>query len=146
MLKKLINYTDYNGNERSENFYFNLSESELMDMELSTVGGFREMIQLMIDKQDTQKIIEAFKMIIMKAYGEKSADGRRFIKSKELSEAFTQTDAYNKLYMELISDANAAADFMSHIVPASIQVKTEEAEKDEPKDTTVRLLDNKSET
>lgn len=146
MLKKLINYTDYNGNERSENFYFNLSESELMDMELSTVGGFREMIQLMIDKQDTQKIIEAFKMIIMKAYGEKSADGRRFIKSKELSEAFTQTDAYNKLYMELISDANAAADFMSHIVPASIQVKAEEAEKVEPKDTTVRLLDNKSET
>lgn len=118
MLKKLIHYTDYNGVERSENFYFNLTKAELLDMELGTTGGFRQLLQNIIDKQDIPKIIDAFKTIIFKAYGEKSADGRRFVKSPELSEAFSQTEAYSNLYMELISDAEAAAAFINGIVPA----------------------------
>lgn len=135
MLKKLINYTDFNGNERSENFYFSLSEAELMDMELETVGGFQQMLQLIIDKQDIPKIVKAFKKIIRESYGEKSADGRRFIKSPELSDAFTQTNAYNNLYMELITDAKAAADFLNAIVPEQIAQRAaavrEEKEKEE---------------
>lgn len=118
MLKKLIHYTDYNGVKRSENFYFNLTKAELLDMELGTTGGFRQLLQNIIDKQDIPKIIDAFKTIIFKAYGEKSADGRRFVKSPELSEAFSQTEAYSNLYMELISDAEAAAAFINGIVPA----------------------------
>lgn len=128
MLKKLINYKDFNGVERSENFYFNLTESELMDIELETVGGFQQMIQLIIDKQDIPKIVKAFKKILMASYGEKSADGRRFIKSPELSEAFAQTGAYNVLYMELISDANAAANFLNAIVPEAISARAAAAQ------------------
>jgi hypothetical protein len=120
MLKKLIEYTDYNGKKRKENFYFNLTKAELMEMELGVDGGMQQMIQLIIDKQDIPKIMDAFKRIILKAYGEKSPDGRRFIKSKELSEAFSQTEAYANLYMELVTDANAAAAFINSIVPEEV--------------------------
>ena len=129
MLKKLIKYTDYDGRERSENFYFYMSKAELMEMELGTVGGMQNLIQLIIDKQDIPKIMEAFKTIILKAYGEKSADGRRFIKSKELSEAFSQTEAYSNLYMELITDADAAAVFINGIVPEDVAMAAEQRRK-----------------
>lgn len=128
MLKKLIEYTDYNGKKRKENFYFSLNKAELMEMELGTVGGMQNLIQLIIDKQDIPEIIKAFKMIILKSYGEKSADGVRFIKSDELSTAFSQTEAYANLYMELISDAEAAAAFINGIVPADLVRSAEEAE------------------
>ena len=131
MLKKLINYVDYDGRERSENFYFNLSEAELMDMELETVGGMQKLIQLIIDKQDIPEIIKAFKKIIRASYGEKSPDGRRFIKSEALSEAFTQTEAYSVLYMELISDANAAAAFLNGIVPERVAKAAAESKAEE---------------
>lgn len=132
MLKKLIEYTDYNGKKRSENFYFYLNKAELMEMELGTVGGMQNLIQLIIDKQDIPEIIKAFKMIILKSYGEKSADGVRFIKSEELSNAFSQTEAYSNLYMELISNADAAAAFINGIVPADL-VKAAEERKEENK-------------
>lgn len=137
MLKKLIKYVDYDGRERSENFYFYMSKAELMEMELGTVGGMQNLIQLIIDKQDIPKIMEAFKTIILKAYGEKSADGRRFIKSAELSEAFSQTEAYSNLYMELITNAEAAAAFINGIVPEDVAMaaaeRRKEAEKAEEK-------------
>jgi len=120
MLKKLIEYTDYNGTLRRENFYFYMSKAELMEMELGSVGGMRNLIQLIIEKQDIPKIMDAFKTIILKAYGEKSADGRRFIKSPELSEAFSQTEAYSNLYMELVTDAQKAAAFINSIVPDEV--------------------------
>ena len=131
MLKKLIEYTDYNGKARKENFYFSLNKAELLEMELGTIGGMQNLIQLIIDKQDIPEIIKAFKMIILKSYGEKSADGVRFIKSEELSTAFSQTEAYSNLYMELISDAEAAAAFINGIVPAELQRKIEEETKQE---------------
>lgn len=120
MLKKLIKYTDYDGRERAENFYFYLSKAELMEMELGVDGGMQQMIQLIIDKQDIPKIMAAFKRIILKAYGEKSPDGRRFIKSDALSEAFSQTEAYSNLYIELVTNAEAAAAFINGIVPVEV--------------------------
>lgn len=132
MLKKLIKYVDYDGRERSENFYFYLNKAELMEMELGVDGGMQQMIQLIIDKQDIPKIMDAFKRIILKAYGEKSPDGRRFIKSKELSEAFSQTEAYSNLYMELVTDANAAATFINSIVPEEVaQAATQRRQQEE---------------
>lgn len=121
MLKKLIEYTDYNGVKRSENFYFNLNKAELMEMELSVTGGMRQLLQLILDKQDIPKLIEAFKTIILKAYGEKSPDGRVFNKSKELSEMFAHTEAYSELYMELISDSSKAAAFINALMPEEIR-------------------------
>lgn len=117
MLKKKIAYTDYNGVERSEDFYFNLTKAELMEMEMSTVGGFTEMVQRIVAANDAPSIIKIFKELILKAYGEKSPDGKRFIKSKEISDAFSQTEAYSQLFMELATDANAAADFVNGLVP-----------------------------
>lgn len=121
MLKKTIPYKDYNGNERSEDFYFHLSEAEVMEMEMSTAGGLAEMIRGIVAAQDAPAIIKIFKDLILKAYGEKSPDGKRFIKSEELSKAFSETEAYSVLFMELATDADAAAKFVNGIVPNSRQ-------------------------
>lgn len=128
MLKKSITYTDYNGVERTENFYFNLSKAEIMEMEMSTTGGFAEMIQKVIDAKDAPSIIKIFKDLVLKAYGEKSADGKRFVKSSELSEEFAQTEAYSILFMELATDAEAAAAFVNGIIPADMQAEAAKAQ------------------
>ena len=120
MLKKTITYTDYNGVERSENFYFNLTKAEIIEMELGTVGGFAEMVQRIVDAKDAPTIIKIFKDLVLKAYGEKSADGKRFIKSDELRESFAQTEAYSQLFMELATDSKAASAFVNGIVPADV--------------------------
>lgn len=120
MLKKTITYTDYNGQERTENHYFNLSKAELMEMEMSTTGGWAAMMQSIIDAKDMPSLIKMFKELILKAYGEKSADGKRFIKSPELSIAFSQTEAYSQLFMELATNADSASNFVTGIIPAEL--------------------------
>lgn len=120
MLKKTITYTDYNGSEFTEDFYFNLSKAEIMEMEMGTAGGLAEMITKIVAAQDAPAIIKVFKDLILRAYGEKSADGKRFIKSNELSTAFSQTEAYSQLFMELATDAEAAAAFVNGITPADM--------------------------
>ena len=117
MLKKTITYTDYNGSERTEDFYFNLSKAEVMEMEMSTSGGLAGMIQRVVAAQDAPAIIKIFKDLILKAYGVKSPDGKRFIKSEELATEFSQTEAYSILFMELSTDADAASEFVTGIVP-----------------------------
>ena len=117
MLKKTITYTDYNGNERTEDFYFNLTKAELSEMELSVNGGMTELIQQIINTHDNAEIVKIFKKIILASYGEKSTDGKRFIKSDELRTAFEQTEAYSELFMELISDEQKAAVFINGIIP-----------------------------
>lgn len=125
MIKKTITYTDYDGNNRTEDFYFNLSKPELMEMDFSATGGMEKMIKRIVDAQDTKRIIEVFKDIILKSYGEKSADGKRFIKSKELAEAFSQTEAYSELFMELATNDKAAADFINGVIPKSLAAEIE---------------------
>lgn len=117
MLKKTIKYTDYNGVERSEDFYFNLTKAEIMEMELTTTGGLAEMINRVVAAQDTPSIIKIFKDLILKAYGEKSPDGKRFVKSEEISQGFSQTEAYSILFMELATDSNKASEFINGITP-----------------------------
>lgn len=117
MLKESITYTDYNNVTRTEDFYFNLSKAELMEMEIATPGGFAEMIKRVVDAQDAPTIINVFKDLVLKSYGEKSPDGKRFIKKPELSEAFSQTEAYSQLFMKLATDADAAAAFVKGIMP-----------------------------
>lgn len=117
MLKKEITYTDYNGVERTEPFYFNLTEAEILEMQMSTSGGLSEMIKRIVASQDAPAIIKVFKELILKAYGIKSDDGKRMVKSDEISAAFAQTEAYSKLFMSLATDAEAASDFVNRIVP-----------------------------
>ena len=120
MLKKTITYEDFNGVERKEDFYFNLSKAEIMEMQFGTVGGLDAMLKKIIDAKDVKSIMDTFKMLILKAYGIKSDDGRRFIKSEEISKEFEQTEAYSILYMELASDDNAAAEFVNGIIPKDV--------------------------
>lgn len=117
MLKKTITYTDYNGIERTEDFYFNISKAEVAEMELGTAGGYVEMLKRIVAAQDSPSLVKIFKEFLLKAYGVKSDDGKRFIKSDELSTAFSQTEAYVNLYMELATDADAASVFMNGVFP-----------------------------
>ena len=118
MRKETITYSDYNGNERTEDFYFNLSKQEVYEMEMTTNGGLVEMVQQIVKAKNVPAIADIFKSIILKAYGEKSPDGKRFIKTEESAKAFSQTEAYSNLFMELATDADAAAAFVNGIVPA----------------------------
>lgn len=128
MQKKTVTYVDYNGVERTEDFYFNLSKAEVMEMELSTTGGLAEYIQKIVAAQDAPAIIKIFKDLVLKAYGEKSADGRRFIKTEENSLAFSQTEAYSEIFMELATDAEKAAEFVNGIVPAELAAEASKAD------------------
>ena len=121
MLKKSIKYVDYDGNEREEDFYFNLNKSELVKLQTSVPGGLEQMLKTIIGSKDGNKIMEMFAKVIHLAYGEKSPDGKRFVKSEELSDAFEQTLAYDQLYMELITDADKASAFVRAILPADIE-------------------------
>lgn len=120
MIAKTIKYTDFNGVEREEKFFFNLSEAELTEMELSTKGGLQEMINKIIESQDNPSIVKLFKDLILKSYGEKTLDGKRFRKIDEkgnpLSIAFSETEAYSKLFMELATDAEKAAEFVNGVI------------------------------
>ena len=120
MLKKTVTYTDYNDVEVNENVYFNLNKAELSEMELTTPGGYSNMIRRIVAADDTPAIFRAFKELILKAYGEKSQDGRRFIKSPELAEAFSQTEAYSIIFMEITQDANKAAEFFNGLIPTDL--------------------------
>ena len=122
MLKKTITFTDYEGNKRTEDFWFNLSKAEILEMELLTEGGMERLIDKVIAAQDVPGLIKIFKDLILKSYGEKSADGRRFIKSEQLTTEFTQTEAYSELFMELASDADSAAAFINGIIPDDIDI------------------------
>jgi len=122
MLKKTITYKDFDENDRTETFYFNLTEAEVTEMELSTKGGFAAMITKIIEEQDNEKIIQTFKEIISKSYGEKSSDGKYFVKNKVLCDAFMQTQAYSNLFMELASNPEAASAFVNGILPSKLSV------------------------
>ena len=117
MLKETIKYTDFNGVEREEDFYFNLTKAEITEMEMSVDGGLVVRINKIVQAKDAKEIVKIFKTIVLDAYGEKSADGRRFIKTPELREAFSQTMAYSNLFMELATNDVKAAAFIKGIMP-----------------------------
>ena len=138
MYIKTIEYKDYDGNMRKEDFYFNLSKAELMEMELSTDGGFDQWIRRIANAQNMPELIKLFKSLILMSYGEKSLDGKSFIKvdkdGRKLADAFEQTAAYSVLFMELVSNTEAATEFINKVIPedaaeAIVQAKAEDDEK-----------------
>lgn len=117
MLKKTITYTDYNGETRTEDFYFNLTKAELIEMQVSEGEGFSAYIDKIVKSKDQKEIINIFKKILLKSYGEKSSDGRRFMKSPEISKAFSETEAYNMIFMELAENSDEASRFINGLLP-----------------------------
>lgn len=132
MRKETITYTDYNNVTRTEDFFFNLNEAELTALQYGVDGGLKEMLERIVKSNDNKQIIACFHELIAKSYGEKSPDGRRFVKSKELSEAFMQTEAYNELMLRFMTDANYSAEFINDVL-ADVTKRTKErnAKKDE---------------
>lgn len=120
MLKKTIKYVDYDNNEREEDFYFHLNRAEAIEFEMSMNGGLSNYIKKLITTQDGAEIMKIMKDIILRSYGEKSNDGRRFIKSEELAKAFTETEAYAVLFTELVTNPKSAADFITGIIPKDV--------------------------
>ena len=126
MLKKTITYVDFNGDEVSEHFFFHLSKAELVELEMSHQGGLQEAIRRIVEAEDGKAIIAEFKNIILSSYGQRSADGKRFIKNQTLRDEFESTEAYSTLFMELVTDADKASEFVSGVIP---QDMAEEAAK-----------------
>lgn len=120
MIKKTITYEDYDGNKRTEDFYFNLSKAEILEMEVGIDGSMRDKLIRIVNENNPGRIIETFKEILLKSYGVKSGDGKRFVKNKEVLDEFTQTEAYTELYMKLATDADFATDFINGILPKDI--------------------------
>ena len=125
MLKETLKFVDFDGNEREEDFYFNLTKAELLQMELSVKGGFHTYVERIIKSQDTTELIRIFKELLDKSYGIKSDDGRRFIKNEEVLSDFKQTEAYSDLFMMLATDADKAARFVNGIFPAALQAEVD---------------------
>lgn len=129
MFKKTIEYTDFNGEKRKEDFYFNLTKAELLEMQLSTEGGLKEMLEEIVKTKDTPKLVKMFKRIIMLSYGEKSPDGKHFMKSDEIRQRFECSEAYSELFMELATDSDAAAEFVNALLPEGFQADEKEMDK-----------------
>lgn len=129
MFKKTITYTDYNGEERTEDFYFNLNKAEIIKIAARYPGGIEEYLKGIIKDRDMESVLEMFDMLILESYGEKSSDGRRFIKSKEIRDAFTQSEAYSELLTQFLTDETGGdlmKEFVEGIMPAKL---IEEAKK-----------------
>lgn len=125
MIKKTITYTDFNGETRTEPFYFHLSRAELVEMEASTIGGYKTMVETAANDGDTPTLFRVIKEFILKSYGRKTTDGRRFEKSPELTASFEQSEAYSELLMELMGNDKAASDFINGIVNSVTAGKAE---------------------
>lgn len=128
MLKKTITYEDYDGNERTEDFYFNLNEAELTELRLSRNGGIEKMLERIVKEQDAPTIIATVKEIMLKAYGKKSDDGRTFMKSADISHEFECTEAFNEIFMEICKSPEDAANFFNGLLPAKLQKAIAEQE------------------
>lgn len=127
MFKKTVTYTDYNGVERTEDFYFNFTQAEIAEMELTYPGGFKNYLERIVNAKDPVDIIKTFKELVLKAYGEKDDTGRRFVKSDEISTAFSQTEAYSMIFMEFATDDKAAAAFINGVIPNTDNLKSASA-------------------
>lgn len=127
MIAKTVKYKDFNGVDREEKFFFNLTQAEVTEMELSINGGLGECIKRIVAASDTPQIIKVFKELLLKSYGEKSLDGKRFRKVDDngvpLSIAFSETEAYSTLFMELATDDEKAAEFVNGIMPSDLSEK-----------------------
>lgn len=126
MLKKTVTYTDFDGNERTEELYFNLTKAELMELQMSEIGGLEKRLKGIIMAQNGVEIMKFFKDIFLNSYGVKSPDGRRFIKNDEVRTDFEQTEAYSQLFMELVTDADKMADFIKGVIPSDLASQVDE--------------------
>lgn len=132
MLKREISYENFDGEQVTETIYFNISKPEIIELEVEYEGGFGKMMERIVEAEDAKQLIHEFKRIVLLAYGKKSEDGKRFIKSDELREEFSQSAAYNELFMELATDDKAASAFIKGILPKDLADAVEKSSTETP--------------
>lgn len=129
MLKKTITYTDYDGMERTEDFWFNLSKTELTKLDAELPGGVLGVLRKIIDKKDRKALVDFIETLILRSYGEKTLDGKRFVKTPEMAEEFMQTPAYDELFMNILSDTDSQTSFINGVIPQSMAKEIEQTDK-----------------
>lgn len=131
MLKKTITYTDYDGMERTEDFWFNLSKTELTKLDAELPGGVLGVLRKIIDKKDRKALVDFIETLILRSYGEKTLDGKRFVKTPEMAEEFMQTPAYDELFMSILSDTDSQTSFINGVIPQSMAKEIEQTDKNQ---------------
>lgn len=139
MYKKTIKYEDFDGNEREEDFYFHLTDADVVRYRFSEKGGIEKLIEEITKEQDFKRLIEKFEDLIQRSYGRKSHDGRKFEKTEEILEDFMATEAYSQLFMELATDDVAAAEFVNSVFPKSLRDKAAQAQEKFDRDKPTQL-------
>nr|DAM62921.1 MAG TPA: hypothetical protein [Caudoviricetes sp.] len=129
MLKKTITYTDYDGMERTEDFWFNLSKTELTKLDAELPGGVLGVLRKIIDKKDRKALVDFIETLILRSYGEKTLDGKRFVKNPDMAEEFMQTPAYDELFMSILSDTDSQTNFINGVIPQSMAKEIEQTDK-----------------
>ena len=129
MLKKTITYTDYDGMERTEDFWFNLSKTELTKLDAELPGGVLGVLRKIIDKKDRKALVDFIETLILRSYGEKTLDGKRFVNTPEMAEEFMQTPAYDELFMSILSDTDSQTSFINGVIPQSMAKEIEQTDK-----------------
>lgn len=129
MLKKTITYTDYDGMERTEDFWFNLSKTELTKLDAELPGGVLGVLRKIIDKKDRKALVDFIETLILRSYGEKTLDGKRFVKTPDMAEEFMQTPAYDELFMNILSDTDSQTSFINGVIPQSMAKEIEQTDK-----------------
>lgn len=129
MLKKTITYTDYDGMERTEDFWFNLSKTELTKLDAELPGGVLGVLRKIIDKKDRKALVDFIETLILRSYGEKTLDGKRFVKTPDMAEEFMQTPAYDELFMSILSDTDSQTSFINGVIPQSMAKEIEQTDK-----------------
>ena len=130
MFKKTITYSDFDGQSRTEDHYFNLSKAELIEMEMTTQGGYGRKMEAAIKAGEKSEIFKLIKELIVKSYGIKSPNGKTFIKSAEITNEFLQSEAYSVFLMDIISDAGKLSEFFNKIMPSDLRAQVEKMKKD----------------
>lgn len=141
MLKREITYETFDGDQVTEVFYFNLTKTELVELQTSVEGGMEKLLQSIVESQDTKKMLEQFKNIVLRAYGERSEDGKRFIKNEKLQEEFSQTAAYDALMSEFFTDEEALITFVRGVMPTGLGDQVAEVMKSNPALAMVQAAD-----
>lgn len=129
MLKKTITYIDYDGMERTEDFWFNLSKTELTKLDAELPGGVLGVLRKIIDKKDRKALVDFIETLILRSYGEKTLDGKRFVKTPDMAEEFMQTPAYDELFMSILSDTDSQTSFINGVIPQSMAKEIEQTDK-----------------
>lgn len=121
MLKKRITYTNFEDEEVTETFYFNLTKADLMEMEVSKRGGLNGYIERIQETNDAGLVFEELKSLMSRSVGRLAPDGRGFSRSQQIRDEFMNSEAFSNFILEMLTDPQLAAEFIQGLIPKNIE-------------------------